>query len=99
MNLIRRGYHKGQRGVPCYFHKVGVPPGLTTPFYDEQCPRCRQKLAEGKTTADAPSPGQLAMQHHKHLRRGWALAVATEGIAKREGTAAARAHRKLAVPA
>ena len=94
MNVIKRGYYLGQKGKICSPHAAGVPLGMP-PFYDPECPKCRQKLADGKLTGTEPHPSTVSMPYARRLRRGWALGLSTQGIAKREGAAAARAHRKI----
>lgn len=98
MNTIRRGYYLGSKGTVCYFHKVGVPPHLP-PFFAADCPRCQEKLTAGKVTGLEPHPSAVGSAHARTQRKGWSLTTSVQGIAKREGVAAARAHRKIGVTA
>jgi hypothetical protein len=96
MTTIRRGFYVGSVGQVCAPHKAGVVPGHP-PFFAAGCPKCEEKLAAGKVTGDEPHPRDVVMKYSRQRRRGWSLSTSTEGIVKRDGVAAGRAHRKMVV--
>jgi hypothetical protein len=50
--------------LPCDWHRTGIPQFAWDGNWRKPgCPVCDVKLAEGKVTADAPTPEQFARAH------------------------------------
>ena len=93
---------RGPRGMNqrCQWCVAGKPMWVLSgkedvKWYDPLCPKCRQRLVEGKTVATAPTPKELYQQHldkiqamkkSAHGSRGW-VHVELNNVARRRKAA------------
>jgi hypothetical protein len=49
----------------CDWHRKGKPPGATSRFFVDGCPRCLEKLAAGLCERTDPTPRELFVRFYK----------------------------------